>query len=112
MFADGLVNARFSETLPPAPDDELGALARSLNSMSGQLRDMLERLRLESSRREAILAGMVEGVLAVDHELCVTFCNQAFARAVGASYPAPERLPGAGAGARPGFSEPAHARPW
>ena len=93
LFADGLVNARFSETLPPAPDDELGALARSLNSMSSQLRDMLERLKLESSRREAILAGMVEGVLAVDRELNVTFCNQAFARAVGASYPAPERLP-------------------
>jgi two-component system phosphate regulon sensor histidine kinase PhoR len=61
--------------------------------MSSQLHDMLERLRLESSRREAILAGMVEGVLAVDHELNVTFCNQAFARAVGARYPAPERLP-------------------
>ncbi len=93
LFADGLVNARFSETLPPAPDDELGALARSLNSMSSQLRDMLELLKLEASRRDAILAGMVEGVLAVDHELCVTFCNQAFARAVGARYPASERLP-------------------
>jgi two-component system phosphate regulon sensor histidine kinase PhoR len=93
LFADGLVNARFPETLPPEPDDELGALARSLKSMSNQFRDMLERLRLESSRREAILTGIVEGVLAVDHELCVTFCNQAFARAVGARYPAPERLP-------------------
>ncbi len=93
LFADGLVEARFSETLPPEPEDELGALARSLNRMSSQLRDMLERLKLESSRREAILTGIVEGVLAVDHELCVTFCNQAFARAVGARYPVPERLP-------------------
>jgi two-component system, OmpR family, phosphate regulon sensor histidine kinase PhoR len=93
LFADGLVNARFSETLPPAPEDELGSLARSLNGMSNQLRDMLERLKLEASRREAILAGMVEGVLAVDHELNVTFCNQAFARAVGVRYPASERLP-------------------
>jgi two-component system phosphate regulon sensor histidine kinase PhoR len=92
-FAAGLVEARFSETLPPGPDDELGALARSLNRMSVQLREMLERLKLESARREAILAGMVEGVLAVDHELCVTFCNKAFAGAVGARYPAPERLP-------------------
>jgi two-component system phosphate regulon sensor histidine kinase PhoR len=93
LFADGLVEARFSERLPPEPDDELGALARSLNRMSNQLRDMLERLKLESSRREAILTGIVEGVLAVDHELCVTFCNQAFTRAVGARYPVPERLP-------------------
>ena len=92
-FADGLVNARFTDRLPPAPDDELGALGRSLNSMAAQLREMLERLRLESSRREAILASMVEGVLAVDHELCVTFCNDSFARAVGATTPVPERLP-------------------
>jgi two-component system phosphate regulon sensor histidine kinase PhoR len=92
-FAEGLVNARFAETLPPGPDDELGALARSLNSMAAQLRDMVERLKLESARRDAILSGMVEGVLAVDHELCVTFCNQAFARAVGGRHPVPERLP-------------------
>jgi two-component system phosphate regulon sensor histidine kinase PhoR len=93
QFAGGLVKARFAETLPPEPDDELGALARSLNGMSAQLRGMLERLKLEAARREAILDGIVEGVLAVDHELCVAFCNQAFVRAVGARYPVPERLP-------------------
>ena len=92
-FAEGLVSAQFPAALPPGPDDELGALARSLNSMAGQLRDTLERLRLESARRDAILAGMVEGVLAVDHELCITFCNQAFARAVGSQFPVHERLP-------------------
>jgi two-component system phosphate regulon sensor histidine kinase PhoR len=54
---------------------------------------MWERLRLEAARREAILAGMVEGVLAVNHELCVVFCNETFARAVRAQYPVPDRLP-------------------
>ncbi len=92
-FAERLAQAQFAGTLPPGPDDELGQLARSLNSTAQQLRDVMESLRLESARREAILAGMVEGVLAVDHELTVTFCNQAFARAVGARYPVPERLP-------------------
>ncbi len=92
-FAEGLVNAQFSEVLPPAPMDELGALARSLNNMASQLRDMVERLRLESARREAILDGMVEGVLAVDNELRVTFCNRAFARIVGARHPVVQRLP-------------------
>ena len=29
----------------------------------------------------------------MDHELCVTFCNDSFARAVGATTPVPERLP-------------------
>ena len=36
---------------------------------------------------------MVEGVLAVDNELRVTFCNQSFARVVGASGEIPQRLP-------------------
>jgi two-component system phosphate regulon sensor histidine kinase PhoR len=92
-FAEGLVSARFLETLPPQPADELGDLARSLNGTAAQLRDLVERLSLESARREAILSSMVEGVLAVDNELNVTFCNEAFARAVGARLPVPERLP-------------------
>jgi two-component system phosphate regulon sensor histidine kinase PhoR len=92
-FAEGLVDANFSESPLPAAEDELGALARSLNSMATQLRDLVERLSLESARRQAILSSMVEGVLAVDNELRVTFCNEAFARAVGFSSPIPERLP-------------------
>ena len=36
---------------------------------------------------------MVEGVLAVDNELRVTFCNESFARAVGSRRTVPERLP-------------------
>jgi len=92
-FAEGLVAARFDQELPVGPEDEIGALTRSLNRMARQLRDMLERLRLEATRREAILSSMVEGVLAVNHELCVVFCNETFARAVRASYPVPERLP-------------------
>jgi two-component system phosphate regulon sensor histidine kinase PhoR len=92
-FAEGLVNARFAETLAPEPDDELGSLARSLRGMAKQLRGMLDRLSQESRRREAILASMVEGVLAVDREMRVTFCNDSFARAVGARTPVGERLP-------------------
>jgi len=92
-FAEGLVNARFSQPPLLVAGDELGALAGSLDTMARQLRDLVERLTVESRQREAILASMVEGVLAVDHELRVTFCNEAFARAVGASLPIPEGLP-------------------
>jgi two-component system, OmpR family, phosphate regulon sensor histidine kinase PhoR len=92
-FAEGVAQARFSEPLEPEPDDEIGSLARSLREMSEQLRDMLDRLSVEAALREAILASMVEGVLAVDGELRVTFCNESFARAVGAASPVPERLP-------------------
>ena len=92
-FAEGLVDARFSERIVPDAADELGALARSLNLMAGQLRELVDRLSLEVARREAILSSMVEGVLAVDKELRVTFCNDSFARLLGARTPIPERMP-------------------
>lgn len=92
-FAEGLVDARVSGSLLPDGSDELGALASSLNRMAGQLRELVEKLSVESARREAILASMVEGVLAVDDEMNVTFCNDSFARAVGAAVPIPENLP-------------------
>ena len=62
--------------------DELGALERALAGVAIELQKLLDRLRYESTRREAILSGMTEGVLAVDHELRVTFCNTAFRRAI------------------------------
>ena len=95
-FSEGLVSYRFSGS-PPAesplsePNDELGALARSLHQMSAQLRDLVDRLSEESEGREAILTSMVEGVLAVDNELRVTFYNNSFSRLVG--IPAPIREP-------------------
>ena len=54
---------------------------------------MVDELKLEGARREAILASMVEGVLAVDRQQRVTFCNRSFARTVGARIPVPEGMP-------------------
>ena len=90
-FAEGLVNANFSESALPDADDELGALTRSLNLMASQLRGLIERLGLESARRQAILTSMVEGVLAVDQDLRITFYNASFARTVGLRTDVPER---------------------
>src|SRR5439155_307712 len=61
----------------------LGALARSLNQMAAETQGLVERLKLESARREAILSSMVEGVLAVDHNARITFCNESFTRILG-----------------------------
>jgi two-component system, OmpR family, phosphate regulon sensor histidine kinase PhoR len=92
-FAQELVNAEYSGTLATEADDELGSVVRSLRGMAERFRDMLRRLADESARRKAILASMVEGVLAVDRDLRVTFCNESFARAVQTRQPAPEGLP-------------------
>ncbi len=64
-------------------EDELGGLAIGLNNLAPKIDDLFHRLRTELARREAILASMTEGVIAVDWRLRVTFCNNAFARAIG-----------------------------
>ena len=48
--------------------DELGSLERSLAGVARELRKLLDRLRFDSARRDAILSGMAEGVLA-EHEV-------------------------------------------
>jgi two-component system phosphate regulon sensor histidine kinase PhoR len=92
-FAERLPEARQPEKLPPDADDELGALAAALSRTAVQLRDLIEKLELESRRRQSILAGMTEGVLAVDADMRVIFGNDAFARAVRARWPLPEQVP-------------------
>ncbi len=104
-YAEGLANERLSEEpeLAEGGKDELGALAGSLRGMARQLRGMVELLRVESERREAILSSMKEGVLAVDEELRVTFCNEAFLRAAGAAAEAPDHKPLVQLARNPGF---------
>ncbi len=92
-FGESLLSSHPAGELGPEPEDELGALARSLGGVGRQLREMVDKLSLEAVRRDAILSSMIEGVLAVDNELCVTFCNESFARTVGAGFPVPERRP-------------------
>ena len=92
-FAEKLAARQFSQGPAAGGNDELGALADSLSRMSVQIGDLVDRLSLESARLEAILGSMVEGVLAVDKDRQVMFCNSSFARAVEAHMPVPDHLP-------------------
>ena len=64
-------------------DDELGVLGRSMTRVPPRVRELVQRVGLEAQRREAILGGMVEALLAVDQDLKVVLCNDAFARVAG-----------------------------
>jgi two-component system, OmpR family, phosphate regulon sensor histidine kinase PhoR len=80
-----------SETsLPEDGPPELRSLARAMQAMAERVRQIVERASLELSRRETILACMAEGVLAVDRNLHVTFCNDAFAQAFSTRIPPSE----------------------
>jgi two-component system phosphate regulon sensor histidine kinase PhoR len=63
-----------------APDygtDELGAVAQALDASAQQLRDRLQELSRDRARMEAILSGMVEGVLVVDRQGRLQLVNRA-----------------------------------
>ncbi len=86
-LTERLLDANVADSEMPHAEDELGILNQSLHRMGLRIRDLLERVGMESGRREAILASMSEGVLAADNRLQVIFCNESLAEAVGASVP-------------------------
>jgi two-component system phosphate regulon sensor histidine kinase PhoR len=78
------------ETGGEIPEDgppELQRLSRAMKLRAERIRQVIERANLELSHRETILAAMAEGVLAIDQNLKVIFCNDAFARAFGTRTP-------------------------
>lgn len=87
-FADALPAGETD--LPDGGPEELQSLAKAMRAMADRLRQVVDRASLELSRRETILACMAEGVLAVDKNLKVNFCNEAFASAFSARTPVME----------------------
>lgn len=81
-FADSLPESQGPRPRIRTSDDELGDLTRALARTTPRLEEVLNGLSTELARREAILASMTEGVLAVDAKLRVSFHNDFFARAV------------------------------
>jgi two-component system phosphate regulon sensor histidine kinase PhoR len=60
--------------------DELGALARSFNHMSGRLARQFAQLEEDRQQLRAILSGMVEGVIALGADERILFVNERAAR--------------------------------
>jgi two-component system phosphate regulon sensor histidine kinase PhoR len=82
-FVDAMLDARSRRAEITGDDDELEELSRSLARMAPRIDELVNRLSSELTRREAVLTGMTDAVLAVDSQLHVTFCNHAFVRALG-----------------------------
>ncbi len=70
----------------PGKASLVSPLQPSLPSLHGieRIRELVDRLSLESSRRDVLLESLVEGVLAVDHQIwqCL-FATQALSSALG-----------------------------
>lgn len=105
-FAQNLIYSRTSApALVYGHRDEIEVLSKTLGRAAVQWQELVERLRLESTRREAILKSMAEGVLAVDRNLRVIFCNDSLAHLLGAPDPLPAGLPLLDLARDPGLTE-------
>lgn len=58
------------------PEDEFSKLAQTLNSLSAKIQKHIDSLTLERNEKEAILESLVEGVIAIDRNMIVTYANQ------------------------------------
>jgi two-component system, OmpR family, phosphate regulon sensor histidine kinase PhoR len=79
-LADGVRRYASGEIAAPPTDyedDEIGTVARALNEAVQRLGERASDLARDRARMEAILAGMVEGVLVVDSGDRVQLVNQA-----------------------------------
>jgi two-component system phosphate regulon sensor histidine kinase PhoR len=93
VFTEHVLDASGADEPLPEEGEETALLNQSLRRMASRIRELVERLSLESTRRDAILKSMVEGVLAVDHQMRVLFCNQSFSHALGLKHPVEENTP-------------------
>jgi len=77
--AERFAGGDFSHRLAVPKTAELGGLADSLNRMAGMLDDRIRTILNQRNEREAVLASMVEGVLAVDMRERILSLNHAAA---------------------------------
>ena len=75
--AQGMLSGDFGRRVSPSSRDEIGVLAETLNSLGVEITDRIARLSQEDAQLRAMFAGMIEGVIAVDEDDRVRFCNQA-----------------------------------
>ena len=75
--SDCLLKGEYSNRLPIHREDELGYLSRRLNELSSDTVGRIEQEQQISRRLAAILAGLNEGVVAVDDEQRVIHINAA-----------------------------------
>ena len=82
--AERFAKGQFGLRLNTVPDsEEIGALAEALNAMAAQLNDRIRTIENQRNEQEAVLASMVESVLAIDRDETIIGLNQASCKLLG-----------------------------
>jgi two-component system phosphate regulon sensor histidine kinase PhoR len=74
--AEAIANGNYDLEVRPESKDEIGKLVHAFNRMAEHLRERMDTITKDRNQVLAILAGMVEGVVAVDREGRVVHLNE------------------------------------
>ena len=81
--ADDFRHHRYDSRVRRLPQGELGILGATLNELGSELAARIATISKDDAQLRAMLAGMIEGVVAVDDEDRIVFCNRAATRLFG-----------------------------
>ena len=76
-YQEGKIVALPEIKINKGPSDEFQKLASTLNSMSARIQKHIDILTKERNEKEAVLESLVEGVIAVDVNMKISYANQA-----------------------------------
>jgi signal transduction histidine kinase len=82
-LAERIGRGDFSAAMPAVAPMEVGALARSMDAMRGNLIDLTDSLRRREAEAHAVLSGVIEGVYAVDQDRRIRYANAQVATLLG-----------------------------
>jgi two-component system phosphate regulon sensor histidine kinase PhoR len=85
--AESLGEGDLATRMPVDAHDELGALARVLNSMAGRLDSKISELEAERNLSQAVIGNLSEGVALLAPDLTILHANDLFWQLVGAERP-------------------------
>jgi two-component system phosphate regulon sensor histidine kinase PhoR len=85
--AESLGQGDLATRIPVDAHDELGALARTLNSMAETLDSKVSELQAERNLSEAVIGNLSEGVALLAPDLTILHANERFWTLVGAERP-------------------------
>ena len=103
--AESLGAGDLKTRIPVEAHDELGALARVLNSMAERLDGKLEELHAERDQSQAVIANLSEGVALLAPDLTILHANELFWRLVGQARPKSAIAPRLSAARQPVLEE-------
>ena len=90
--ADDMRAGRYESRVRLHQQDEIGVLAETLNSLGREVTRRIATISQDDAQLRAMLAGMVEGVIAVEEDDTIGFCNAAARDLLGIVVDRPEGL--------------------